>query len=313
MAKYRDALPQLNGGLFITDAGLETILIFHQGMELPLFAAFPLLKDSLGEEKLYKYYSTYANLALEHKAGLVLESPTWRASSIWADQLGYSSEELAKANQKSIELLTRVRNAYENEQSPMVISGCIGPKGDGYSPSNKMSIDEARDYHSVQIKTFAKTDADMVSAYTMNYIEEALGIVGAAKEAGTPVVISFTVETDGNLPSGQPLKEAIKQVDESTDNGPAYYMLNCAHPNHFSTTLDVQESWVKRIRGLRSNASTMSHAELDNAEELDDGNPAEFGSLYKGLLDRLDQVNIVGGCCGTDERHIEEICKACVS
>ncbi|MEE9542865.1 MAG: homocysteine S-methyltransferase family protein [Thermodesulfobacteriota bacterium] len=310
MAKYRDALPQLKDGLFITDAGLETVLIFHQGMDLPLFAAFPLLNDAKGRETLFQYYSTYARLAVEHKAGLVLESVTWRASSGWADQLGYSSEALAKINYQAIELLSKVRDTYENEKSPMVISGCIGPRGDGYSPSHIMNEETARDYHSVQIESFVKTDADFVSAFTMNYLEEALGIVQAAKEAAMPVVISFTVETDGKLPSGLSLKEAITEVDERTNNGPAYYMLNCAHPTHFSDVLKDQEPWIKRIRGLRSNASKMSHAELDNAEELDDGNPKEFGAQYKELLGLLDQINVVGGCCGTDERHIEEICKA---
>ena len=313
MAKYRDDLPQLKGGLFLTDGGLETVLIFHQGIDLPLFAAFPLLKDLEGRARLQKYYSTYASIAVEHNTGLILESVTWRASSAWGAELGYSDEALIRANQEAIKLLVEVRDSFENEKSPMVISGCIGPRGDGYNPTVLMSAIEARDYHSAQIETFKKTDADLVSAYTMNYVEEALGIVKAAESAQMPVVISFTVETDGTLPSGLSLKEAIEETDERTENGPAYYMLNCAHPNHFAQVLNENEPWTKRIKGLRSNASTMSHAELDNATELDDGNPAEFGSLYKELLTRLDQVNVVGGCCGTDERHIEEICKACVS
>ncbi len=313
MPKYRDDLPQLKGGLFITDAGLETVLIFHHNIELPLFAAFPLVNDNEGYTRLYDYFSTYAKLAVEHNTGLILESFTWRASADWGAQLGYSSESLAEANHRAIDLLSKVRDSYENEKSPMVISGCIGPRGDGYNPTEMMSEDEAYDYHRVQIETLTATKADMVSALTMNYLPEALGIVRAAKDFAIPVVVSFTVETDGTLPSGQPLKEAIIELDERTKNAPAYYMLNCAHPTHFSKTLYTDEPWVKRIRGLKSNASTMSHVELDEAEELDDGNPKEFGLQYKELLEKLDQVNVVGGCCGTDRRHIEAICDSCIS
>ncbi len=313
MAKYRDDLPQLKDTLFLTDGGLETVLIFLQGLELPLFAAFPLLNDPEGHARLYKYYSTYANIAVEHNAGLILESVTWRANSVWGTELGYSDEALAQINQEAIQLLSEVRETFENERSLMPISGCIGPRGDGYNPTVLMSAIEAQEYHSVQIETFKRTDADLVTAYTMNYVEEALGIVKAAKAAQMPVVISFTVETDGTLPSGLSLKEAITEVDELTGSGPAYYMLNCAHSDHFAEALNVDEPWIKRIKGLRSNASRMSHAELDESEELDDGDPEEFGSQYKELLARLDQINIVGGCCGTDERHLTEICKACIS
>jgi S-methylmethionine-dependent homocysteine/selenocysteine methylase len=310
MAKYRNNLPQLKGDIFLTDGGLETTLIFHNGLELPEFAAFDLLKNENGRERLYKYYSTYAAIARDHKMGFILESVTWRASSGWGKKLGYSKEALADMNRKAIELLQDIRTEYENEKSKMVISGCIGSPGDGYTPADMMSEEEAERYHTVQIETFSETQADLVSAFTMINTAEVIGLTRAAKSAGMPVVISFTVETDGKLPSGQTLKEAIEKVDKATNNTPAYYMINCAHPTHFEGELAPGESWVQRIRGIKANASTKSHAELDGAEEIDDGNPVELGREYKELTDRLHHLNVLGGCCGTDHRHVEEICKA---
>ena len=310
MAKYRNNLPQLKGDIFLTDGGLETTLIFHDGLELPEFAAFDLLKNEDGRERLYKYYSTYAAIARDHKMGFILESVTWRASSGWGKKLGYSKEALADMNRKAIELLQDIRTEYENEKSKMVISGCIGSQGDGYNPTDMMSEEEAERYHTVQIETFSETQADLVSAFTMINTAEVIGLTRAAKSAGMPVVISFTVETDGKLPSGQTLKEAIEKVDKATNNTPVYYMINCAHPTHFEGELAPGESWVQRIRGIKANASTKSHAKLDEVEEIDDGDPVELGREYKELTDRLHHLNVLGGCCGTDHRHVEEICKA---
>jgi S-methylmethionine-dependent homocysteine/selenocysteine methylase len=311
MAKYRNDLPQLNGNCFLTDGGLETTLIFHNGLELPEFAAFDLLKNEEGCDLLYKYFSTYAAIAREHNVGFILESPTWRASSTWGEKLGYSEEDLADMNRKAILLLKDVRDEYETENTMMVISGCMGSMGDGYSANDKMSEEEAEQYHATQIGAFRETEADLVSAFTMTYPEEAIGLTRAAMSAGMPVVISFTVETDGKLPSGEKLKDAIKKVDRATDSTPVYYMLNCAHPTHFEDTLSTGESWQKRIRGIRANASAKSHAELDEAEELDDGDPREFGFQYKELTNKLDHLNVLGGCCGTDHRHVAEIARAC--
>ncbi len=309
MAKYRNDLPQLSGDLFLTDGGIETTLVFHDGLDLPEFAAFYLLKNEEGFEALRRYFCTYASIAKKYHVGFVLESPTWRASSDWGTKLGYSAEELVEKNQQAIELLDDVRTEYEDENTKMVISGCVGPRGDGYNPSAFMTEEEAARYHAAQIETFSNTNADMVTAITMSYLEEAVGITRAAKVSGMPVVISFTAETDGKLPSGQTLKDAIQKVDEATTNYPAYYMINCAHPTHFEGAFTANETWLQRIRGLRANASTLSHSELDEAEDLDDGNPTELGGQYETLRNILSNLNVLGGCCGTDHRHIEEIYK----
>ena len=308
--KHRDHLPQLDGGLFLTDGGIETTLIFHNGLDLPLFAAFDLLKDDDGTEVLRRYFEPYVELARERGAGFVLESPTWRASPRWAAEIGYSEQELEELNRKAIALMEEIRGHYESSDAPIVISGCVGPHDDGYSPSQILGAADAQAYHSAQIATFRETAADMVTAITMTYVEEALGVTGAAITAGMPVAISFTVETDGRLPSGQELGDAIKQVDDETDRGPAYYMINCAHPTHFEDAVATAEPWRERIRGVRANASTMSHAELDEATELDDGDPADLGARYAALAAKLPNLNVIGGCCGTDHRHVREACEA---
>ncbi|MEC4983030.1 MAG: homocysteine S-methyltransferase family protein [Oscillatoria sp. PMC 1068.18] len=312
MSQYRHNLPQLSTDLFLTDGGIETTLIFLEGLDLPEFAAFDLLKTQAGYQALEKYFRTYARLACQYKTGLILESATWRANPDWGNKLQYSEKELAEANRKAIALLHDLRTEYETENSPMVISGCIGPRGDGYIPANAMTAAIAADYHRPQIEIFREANADLVTAITLNYVEEAIGITQAAQALDLPVVISFTVETDGNLPTGQPLKNAIAQVENTTNSAPVYYMINCAHPTHFADTLVAGEPWLERIQGLRANASTKSHAELDESETLDEGNPIELGNQYRDLKAKLPNLNVLGGCCGTDERHIEAICKACL-
>ena len=267
-------------------------------------------KNSAGNATLRRYFERYVEIARDRGVGIVLETPTWRASADWGERLGHSPERLAELNRRAVGLLEEVRDELETDTTPIVLSGNIGPRGDGYLVGEAMTVDEATAYHAAQISTFADTSVDLVTALTMNYVEEAMGIVRAARDAGLPVVIGFTVETDGRLPSGQPLREAIEQVDAQTNGATAYFMINCAHPTHFAGVLQSGAAWTGRIRGLRANASRMSHAELDEAEELDDGNPKELADEYVALRAALPQLNVLGGCCGTDHRHVEAMSRA---
>ena len=303
-------LPQLRGDLFLTDGGIETTLIFHRGLDLPEFAAFPLLEDAEGLEVLRAYYEPYLRLAGEHGSGFVLESPTWRASPRWGQALGYDEARLDELNRRAIGLMEVLRAEHAPVGGDIVISGCIGPHDDGYDPAVTLSAQEAQAYHATQIGTFADAGADLVTAMTITYAEEAIGMTRAAGDSGLPAAVSFTVETDGRLPSGQTLGDAIVQVDRGADPPPAYYMVNCAHPTHFEGVLEPGAPWFQRIRGLRANASTKSHAELDEATDLDAGDPADLAARYAGLRDRLPALTVLGGCCGTDDRHIAEIAHA---
>jgi S-methylmethionine-dependent homocysteine/selenocysteine methylase len=306
--RYRDRLPQLDADRpFLADGGLETTLIFHRGIDLPHFAAFDLLRTGAGREELRAYFEPYVELARERDVGMVLDTATWRASPDWGQLLGYSPDELDDANRAAVALAEEIRAVGEDERTPIVVNGVVGPRGDGYDPAELLSAHEAEAYHSRQIATFADTAADMVTAITMTHAEEAIGIVSAAGAAGMPVAISFTVETDGRLPTGQALAEAVAQVDAETDAAADYFMVNCAHPTHFADVVQDEGAWRDRIRGLRANASARSHAELDEAEELDEGDPVELGAQHRALRARLPHVAVLGGCCGTDHRHVAQI------
>jgi len=310
MSKYRSNLPQLSGTICITDGGLETDFIFNRQVDLPEFASYDLLRHQPSYETLYDYFESYAQLAQRFKLGLILETVTWRASSSWGEKLGDSAEMLHTFNLKAVSLLEAIRDQFETEQSPIVISGCIGPRGDGYNPDYFMSVPEAHDYHATQITTFKQSNVDMVCALTLNYIDEAIGITLAAREFDLPVCISFTVETDGRLPTGETLEYAIQAVDKASDCYPVYYMINCAHPNHFEQSLS-NDTCKTRLMGIRANASSCSHSELDQADELDDGSPEELGKQFADIRTRFPHINVLGGCCGTDHRHIEQIAIHC--
>jgi S-methylmethionine-dependent homocysteine/selenocysteine methylase len=310
MPKYRDNLPQLAAPVFLTDGGIETTLIFDAGLDLPDFAAFHLLASAEGRQALVRYFDSYATIAQRDGVGIVLETPTWRANADWGARLGYTIEQLAEVNRRAVELVEAVRRR-ETPDSPIVISGCLGPRGDGYDPGDKMTVEAARAYHALQIRAFRDTGADMVSAITMTYHEEAVGIAQAARDAGLPVAISFTVETDGALPTGESLRNAVHAVDDATGAYPAYYMINCAYPTHFEHVLASGGAWTERIRGIRANASKLSHAELDEADELDRGDPYELATLYHELRRRHPHLTVLGGCCGTNHHHIGAISAAC--
>ena len=306
-------LPHQTDRLFLTDGGIETTLVFQEKIDLPCFAAFILLKHADGRRHLERYYRRYIDLAQRYGTGFVLESPTWRANPDWARKLGYSAAELADANREALRLMHGLRAEFERPTTPILISGCLGPRGDGYKPGALMSAAGAAAYHAPQIRTYVEAGADLVTGVTMNYVGEAVGICNAAAAHGVPAVISFTTETDGRLPTGQTLGEAIETVDATATVPPAYYMINCAHPSHFEHALPADAAWLGRIRGLRANASRRSHAELDESTDLDSGNPAELGADYRRLHDRLPNLQVIGGCCGTDHRHVESMCLHCLA
>lgn len=307
----RGDLPQLQPDtLFVTDGGLETELIFHDGRDLPCFAAFPLLETQRGRARLRRYYDGYLDIARAHRAGFIVETPTWRANPDWARQLGYSAQRLDEANRAAVAFAREVSAVATADGLTSVVSGCIGPRGGGYDSEVAMSAEEAQCYHAEQIGAFAGAGADQVTAITMTNAAEAIGVVRAAVGTGLAVAISFTVETDGRLPTGQQLSRAIEQVDAETHSAAAYFMVNCAHPTHFRSAFDHGGEWSHRIVGVRANASTLSHAELDDATALDEGDPADLGAAHAAMRDRLPSVTVLGGCCGTDARHVAAIVSA---
>ena len=307
MTRYRSALPQLDGGLFLTDAGLETDLIFNHGIELRGFASHTVLPDPAAMAVVSRYFEGFLALARELDAGFILDTLTWRTHPHFGNQIGETPAQLRAATGKAVAFAAELRERSGNPR-PVVLNAVTGPCGDAYKPELKISADDAERYYAEQIGWIAGSDIDMYTALTFTQASEATGLVRAARAAGLPVVVSFTVETDGRLPDGQPLREAIEEVDSGTGGETAYFMVNCAHPDHFADVLNGE--WTRRIRGIRANASRRSHAELDEASELDTGNPQELGDLYSGLKRRLPWLNVFGACCGADLRHVTSIARA---
>ena len=304
MPKYRENLPQLGTDIFACYIGMDTELLYRDGIDLPGFASYPLLLNPEHKNLLRNYYCNLIDLARDQNVGLILDSVTWVANRDRGAELGFSPEDLKKFNIEAIELIADVRE--EKGDLPTVLCGQVGPRGDGYAPADQMSTQEAEDYHSQQIEVYSGTEADLVSGFTLCYPEEASGVVRAAQRFDMPVAIAFTVETDGRLPTGVSVKEAIEQVDAESDGGALYFLINCAHPDHF-TSIFNDGPWLQRLRGVVANASRCSHDELDVAEELDDGDPDELGVQVGGLRKQFSHFNILGSCCGSNLRHMERI------
>lgn len=292
---------------FLADGGLETWLFFLQGFEAPEFAAIALMRDETAREAMARYFAGFLDMAERAKTGFVLDTVTWRGCVAWAPKLGLAREDLLRLSAEAVRFAQALRDEWRSRLPAIIVNGVVGPAGDAYRPDAWPSGDEALALHAPQVGVLAEAGVDMISALTMTNAEEAIGIARAAQAAGLPSVISFTVETDGTLPSRQPLGAAIAAVDAATARAPAFYMVNCAHPDHFRDCLASGADWVERIGGLRANASRLSHAELDVAEVLDDGDPQEFGQLHGDLARLLPGLRVAGGCCGTDHRHVAHV------
>ena len=309
MPRYRNALPQLSGDIFLADAGVETDLIFNHGIEIREFAAHTLLPIPQGRAALSRYFEGFLSLADQQHTGFILDTVTWKAHRHWAEKLGATEDELKAANEDNVRFIAELRARFSGNAKPIVLNAVIGPRGDAYRPEAVITVVSAEQYYAQQLGWLGATEIDMVTALTFNQAGEAAGLAKAARKVGLPAVISFTVETNGALPNGQPLADAITEVDAATDQYPAYYMVNCAHPDHFGGAL-LDAPWARRIRGIRANASRLSHAELDAAPELDAGNPHELAQQYRALSNRMPWLNVFGGCCGSDLRHVAEIARA---
>lgn len=285
----------------VTDGGLETDLIFRRGIDLDDFAAFPLVESADGRDVLRAYYLDYVDIAVRAQAPILLETPTWRANTDHALALGYTADGIDRINRESVGLLRSIAQSRADELVGWAIGGTLGPRGDGYRSDGPMDPDVAADYHRPQLAAFASAGADRATALTLTDTGEGIGIARAAADVGIPVAIGFTVETDGRLPDGTTLPEAVAAVDRAC--APAYFVINCAHPRHILAGLD-EGPWRDRIGGLRVNASSMSHDELDATTTLDPGDPETLAADQRPLLAAFAGLEVLGGCCGTDARHV---------
>ena len=309
MPRPSPRLPHQTDDIFLTDGGTETWLMYKRGFEIPEFSAFHLLNDQRAATALREYYTAFASIAAKLGTPFIFDSLTYRASRDWGALLGYSANALAEMNHKCFELYCECAADAGLIAENTVISGCVGPKGDAYHTNQELTPERAQAYHSEQIDTFKAAGADIVTALTLNTTGEAIGIAKASAQAGIPSVISFTIEKDRKLRSGETLKQAIEMVDAATSNAPAYYMINCSHPVDFGPAL-TNEPWASRIRGLRANASSLDHGTLCQLGHLEEGDPDELARQYVDIRAAHPAMNVFGGCCGTDYAHVEKIGRA---
>ena len=288
---------------YLTDGGFETSMLFIEGFDLPAFAACVLLEDDVARAKMDRYFDRFLAMAETAGTGFVLDTNTWRSGTHWADAVGRSSAQMQDLTREAVRFAMAIRDRWQDRVSPILLNGVIGPAGDAYDGKLVIDTATAEAIHAPQIALLATCGVDLVSALTFGSLPEAIGLARASAKAEVPVAISFTVETDGRLPDGTPLARAVLETDAATGDAPLYYMINCAHPEHFHDVL-TGEAWCRRIRGVRANASRLSHSELDEAETLDDGDPEEFGALHADLSRKLPALKVIGGCCGTDHRHV---------
>ena len=282
-------------------AGTGTDLIFHHGIDLPGFASFPLVDDPKARPILQMQMRELIATAGTAGFGAILDTPTWMANRDRAAPLGYGAADLERINRDAVALMAEVRDDANSDD--VLLALCLGPSRDPYTKDAPLSVEAARDYHAAQIASVRESGIDLVNAYTFNQVPEAAGAVLAAADADLPVALSLVVETDGCLDNGLPLDAAIAEIDAATDGAAAYFMVNCAHPDHFGPAL----SGNPRLKGVVANASRCSHAELDEATELDDGNPAELGGQIARLVAENPALRVIGGCCGTDMRHLTQM------
>ncbi len=312
-AQLTRRLPNTSDTLFLTEAGIETTLMYKKGWELNHFCLFELLQHDRFVADVRTYHARIIEVALKHKTGHILDGLHYRASPDWGALLGMPAQQLADLTAKGLDIYTDLSREYATEDTPIPVGCCIGPRGDAYDAKLLMTADQAEEYHSVQIETAKVAGVDFVSALTFNHIEEAVGVTRAAQAAGIPIIVSFSLNQKATLKTGPTLGEAIMAVEMQTDNAPLFYMINCNHPIDFSPALENPGNWIGRLQGIRPNASSLDHGMLCQLGHLEEGDPVELGQQMGDLAHRFPQLNVFGGCCGTDWEHLEQVAKNVLS
>lgn len=310
MAKVKTKIPATGGRTFLTEGGIETHMQYKKGYELKHFCLFDLMNNSQAIADLRAYHVRIIEVALKHKVGAVLDGVHYRSSRDWGELLGYSPAGLADIVVQGIEFYRDLAREFETDDSPMPVSGVVGPRGDAYAVGRTMTVHEAEDYHAEQIATMKKAGADFITALTFSQVDEAIGLVRAAQGLDIPVVVSFTLGSDGKLKTGPGIGNAIQAIDTATDDGPAYYMINCTHPVDFAPAFDDPGDWTQRLAGIRPNASSLDHGMLCQLGHLEEGDPDELAQQMAEMANRFPHLSVWGGCCGTDYHHIDKIASA---
>jgi len=301
---------QRDGVFYLTEGGQETEIMYRHGHDLPEFAMYPLLDDPAAMTDLRSMYTRVLDVAAKHGFVAMLGGLDYRGSPDWGDKLGYSRAGLAEALERGIDFLRDVARPYEGQLPGILIGGAVGPRGDAYALNRTITADESEDYHGFQIDVLKGAGVDFITAMTFNSVAEAIGVARAAASAGLPLSMGFMLDSDHRLKSGPTLREAIAAVDAETgDARPDFYGINCSHPLEFEPALEPGD-WLSRLRSLRPNASAKEKIELCQIGHLEEGDPVDLGERMGSLARRYPHVDIWGGCCGTWDRHLDQIAGA---
>lgn len=301
--------PFQDGLLYLTEAGTETEVLYKEGYELPHFAMWTLLDNPEAMERIGDMYRRYLDVAAENETGIVLCGFDYRASPDWAALLDVDRDGLREVIHRGIGFLRDVSDPYRDRVPHILLGGSIGPRGDAYSRGEPVTADSAEEYHSFQIACLKEAGADIACAHTFNNIPEAVGVARAARAEGLPLAMYFSLDSSSRLNTGPSLRDAVIETDSQTGNAPLFYGLNCSHPVEFEPALEPGD-WIDRLRSIRPNASKMEKIALCKLGHLEDGDPDELGAQMGDLARRYPHMDIMGGCCGTDERHLSRIAEA---
>lgn len=264
-----------------------------------------LIYDKSGRAALEAIYRQYLDIGQRYQLPLLLSTPTWRAGRERIAAAGLAGRDVNGDNSR---FLAELRDSYGDYARQVAICGLMSCRGDAYKPAEAMSANAAGDFHSWQANALAAAGVDFLLAATLPALSEAIGLARAQAATGLPYLISFVARPEGTLLDGTPLDTAIATIDVAITPRPLAYLINCTHASIFRSALlnERNSSPLVRARiiGLLANTAALSPDELDESAELVEEAPEVFGNSVAALRDELN-MKVLGGCCGTDERHID--------
>ena len=262
----------------------------------------PLIYDQHGKQALLELYQEYVDIAKQYNLPIFLLTPTWRADHSRVEASGVCEA----INTDVVNFLAKFRDS-QSSKGNIKICGLIGPKNDCYTPDEGLSVQDSQAYHAWQIEQLVAAGVDYLIAETLPNVEEALGIAKAMALTEVPYIISFVIDKNGLILDGTSLVDAIKYIDSNTNNNPFGYMVNCAFPSFLNADHQPKELF-SRLIGYQANASSLDHCDLECAEQLKMNDISEWGDLVLELNSKYG-VEILGGCCGTNEKHLKYLAK----
>lgn len=303
-----------SGATFLTDGGIETRLIYEFGIDLPDFASFLALFDDRGRAALREIYRGYLAVAAEFRMPMLVGAPTWRAHPECLRRFGFAkADDLRRVNAEAVAFLQDLRRETRTE-TLVHIAGVIGPRRDGYRAEDAPALDEARAYHEAQAQALAGLGVDLLYAPTFPSRDELAGVAQAMARTGLAYALAPVIDPKGRLLDGHSFAEAVRLVDESTDPKPLYFLAGCVHPSTFLAAAAeggdrTMPRMPGRLAGIKANASPLPPEELDRLGHLDADAPAVLAQEILAARRRYG-LRILGGCCGTNDRHIRALAEA---